>query len=161
MCYARRQRSSWARIKLSKNSISTSFDVNTVFRVSLTLILLLCLVCVFFWNFRDLSHDTKYRSLCFISRLVVQFSMTYAALCCTAFLLYCTLSRLSIPFWNFFKISFAEALASARINARFCAALLVYHFYPRLSIGFFKVFSRFCVFFIFSHTILSKSPFYT
>ena len=64
-----------------KNSISAPVGVNTFFRVSLTLILLLCLVCVFFWNFRDLSHDTSmHRSLCFISRLVVQFSMTYAVL---------------------------------------------------------------------------------
>ena len=65
-----------------KNSISAPVGVNTFFRVSLTFkYFYFCLVCVSSGIF-EISHTIHllHRSLCFISRLVVQFSMTYAVL---------------------------------------------------------------------------------
>ena len=127
-----------------KNYISTPYGVNTFFQsFSDFKILLLCLVCVFFWNFRDLSHDTSlHRSLCFISRLVVQFSMTYAAQLLPSDLV---IIPHTLPFVNTFLKSFshfflARSSSLARYLLRFsCAAPLVYHF-PLLFVKLFFAF---------------------
>ena len=59
MCYARRQRLSWARIKLSKYCISTDLSANTylkfVLKISLSLFLITCCSSILlFRNQRDL-----------------------------------------------------------------------------------------------------------
>ena len=66
-----------------------------------------------------------HRSLCFISRLVVQFSMTYAVLAAQPDYYTAAFRVCQYLFENFLKFSFAQALTLTRISTRSCAALLV------------------------------------
>ena len=143
MCYARRQRSSWARIKLSKNSISTSEDVNTILRVSLTFLKYFTLLGLCF--LLEFSRSlTRYIS--------ASFFVFHLSSCCSIF----NDLRRSLPsdlviilhrfaFVNtfsksFFKL-FRSALASPVLTPCFCAALLVYHRYGKKSTLFSTFFS--------------------
>ena len=76
MCYARRQRSSWARIKLSKNGIWNVRGHSISFLSSL--IALLLFVWVVFSKNCEICSCTYYM-LC-TSLIVVQFSMTERSL---------------------------------------------------------------------------------
>ena len=104
MCYARRQRSSWARIKLSKSLYQNILSDDSILLSSLALSFFTFVWVVF--SFKELFE--------------IRFAHTY--MLCTSLLLF-----------NF-QGSFAAACA---------ATLLLYHFFPRLSIPFLKVFSTF------------------
>ena len=119
MCYARRQRSSWARIKLSKSLYQNILSDDSIcFRVLLLASFTFCLSSIL------------------IQRIVRDPFRTY-------FICFVLLSCCSI-----FKDHFpAPAIA---------ATLLLYHFLPRLSIPFSKVFSPF--FKVFSRVKLSRYP---
>ncbi len=127
-----------------KNSISTPLGVNTFFRASLTFLYFTLLGLCFLLEFS--------RSL---TRYFVSFFVFHLSSCCSIFndLRRSLSSDLVIilhhfAFVNTFSKVFSKLFLprvspSAVSLPRFCAALLVYHFLPSLSIGFLKVFSFF------------------
>ena len=150
MCYARRQRSSWARIKLSKKFYISTRRCQYLFQSFSDFLNTFTFAWfVFLLEFsRSLTRYIFCIVLC-VSSLVLLFNFQWPTPCSLHSL---TIIPQPKPFVNtflkiFFKNFFAQAIALARINARSCAALLVYHFPPRLSIGFFKVFWSFFHFF--------------
>ena len=141
MCYARRQRSSWARIKLSKNlyhiSASLSYNLSSYFILA---------------SFTLLSIYNSFDEICtcffalYLS-LVVQFSMTVCRLLrddfviiSQPFLIVNTFFESFLSFFNFFLFDFRALHASA---------WLFYHFSAILSSTFFNFF----YFFISLHTL--------
>ena len=161
MCYARRQRSSWARIKLSKKLYVIRFCPSEIFFQS-KLIMLNYLFRVSYWLWLSYLYDLKiqknFRSLC---TLVIKIHES----CCSIFNELCfSLHRLAarslfiIPlclsfvkrFFKLFSSFFARflrnlafPLASLRLAGCSLAAPIVYHILPRLSSGFSKFFPDF------------------
>ena len=147
MCYARRQRLSWARIKLSENIFRTP---------QCTLISLVCLALyTFFLGYLDLISKIKCTFLgilrvlsgssfdvpCFaFSSFVVQFSRSVLTSALRDSLY--TISHTSLfvnPFLDFFQIFFSSAwLFPARPS---CGAPLYYHTSLHLSSVFFIIFT--------------------
>ena len=74
MCYARRQRSSWARIKLSKICIISLIRVLQSYLRAFVALLLLFLSCIF--NSLNCRDSTSHFCLLCTYLIVVQFSMT-------------------------------------------------------------------------------------
>ena len=116
MCYARRQRSSWARIKLSKNFYliwQLSLSVKIFFRA--------ILILSFFYLLSIYNSLTRFalRFFALYFSLVVQFSMTVCCLSRTAWLLYHILFRLSSTFLNFFQLFFKFFSVPLALNLGF------------------------------------------
>ena len=142
MCYARRQRLSWARIKLSENIFRTP---------QCTLISLVCLALyTFFLGYLDLISKIKCTFLgilrvlsgssfdvpCFaFSSFVVQFSRSVLTSALRDSLYSISHTSLFVnPFFRFFSNPFSSAwLFTARPS---CGASLYYHIFLSLSTPF-------------------------
>ena len=109
MCYARRQRSSWARIKLLKK-VCPKRTPQSPFICSL-LLCLSCTTCVLI--FFELTRFFTNSFLALYLFIVVQFSRTDSSLSrnlsLTACILYHIIQRLSRPFCKVFRVFFAAS----------------------------------------------------
>ena len=145
MCYARRQRSSWARIKLSK-SLYQNTDLSVIqslcFRVLLLASFTFCWVV--FSSVR--ISEIRFKLFALYFSLVVQFSkiISVSRSRVPTFLLYHISSALSIPFLKSFR-DFLRFFASILWARPFGWALIFYHFLKKLSSIFFN-FHSFCIF---------------
>ena len=86
MCYARRQRSSWARIKLSINCIKITLPCVPILRAFFLSFFYFCLSSILLRISNEIFFISHYTSLLFtkvrfvlLISLVVQFSMTNSA----------------------------------------------------------------------------------
>ena len=156
MCYARRQRSSWARIKLSSKLYLNCFAVKTLF-VELVWLFLLFWVCAssvidkasFFKEIRDsfaLSFCLYFNLLLFNCQWSVRASLAQAAFCatCTLYHIPFYLSRGFSKVFSTFFVAFSHSLVP---SAFWRKCLTLYHILSFLSRGFSKVFSTFSVIF--------------
>ena len=138
MCYARRQRSSWARIKLSKNLYHTRLSAFIIFS-SYSFLASFTLLSIYNSSWRDLVFRT---SQCFVqSLLLFNFQWPFASLF--------PLGRDSLsiiphstPFVkSFFWFSSTFFLTSRLVCfASLKATRILYHFLPSLSSAFLNFF---------------------
>ena len=154
MCYARRQRSSWARIKLSKKiSFAYLVCINpflellwfALFTLSFFSWVISSHWCLFGIYEFPLSFPSisQYCSLFVFSSFAVQFSRSVCfPLSRTALLVYHTCYRLSSTFLNLFSIFFA--LAFRYLCRSLTSTRLSYHIYLSLSSGFLTFFAKIC-----------------
>ena len=170
MCYARRQRSSWARIKLSNNCILNSFELkisnSSFFLASFTFVW----VYITLWR-ECISH---FALLC-TSLSVVQFSMTDFSP--QLFVVFRSLSQrrliiishlfafvktfLKLFFQSFFRSLHAPSMSHSRLLP--CSPLrslkclyILPHFFPFVNI-FFSLFLGLCIITIFMSIIYIKT----
>ena len=149
MCYARRQRSSWARIKLSKkwyvsrllHRLKSFLRVNWCCSIT-------CWSVISLWLFKKFKRifgvfvlwSSKYMNL------VVQFSMSCAFRCIAlrlaAYLLYHFVVRLSRGFSNFFQVFFVLSPFADLAVPLSCSSDSIPHSSPLVN-PFLQVFSGF------------------
>ena len=148
MCYARRQRSSWARIKLSKILYHFTFRCNNLFSS----------FCSSF-TFCLSSISSQFELFEYTSHFFV-FAL-YFSLCCSIFndrsrlpqgflaatlVLYHTVFHLSIPFWNFFQVFF-NFFSSSSVSTLSGDSLHIISLSFYFVKGFLKSFFRFVQFY--------------
>ena len=172
MCYARRQRSSWARIKLSEKWYISNGEVslstqNINFRA-------LIFVCSFYLNLpfvRVQKNCRDFLQVSFVSVSPILISVPHCTFlsisCCSIFKDHSCQGILSFPFavthtrliyyiisWSvcqevlqkffkFFRTRLLFRFGLLRPFGRFWLTLILYHIFDRLSRGFAKVFSDF------------------
>ena len=139
MCYARRQRSSWARIKLSNEwYLKSSRTLNLP--SSYDLLFYFCLSSILFQNFRVPFAHTF---MLVLSSLLFNFQWPFCSPTRAV-----SLTIISLPIGlvkGFFEKSFSFFHLFPLALDRFWTALLLYYFHTPLSRGFFSFFT-FCPF---------------
>ena len=171
MCYARRQRSSWARIKLSK-SLYQNTDLSVIqsfcFRVLLLASFTFCWVV--FSSVR--ISEIRFKLFALYFSLVVQFSkiISVSRSRVPTFLLYHISSALSIPFLKsflgFFKKFWSQLVrCGLSLPSALAVSLYILPLFFLLVKNFFDFFLIFLTFCRFvqnrndkNHDILSKQP---
>ena len=130
MCYARRQRSSWARIKLSKNGIwNVRRHLISFFELDCSFTF--CLSSILFQRIHEICSCTYFYALyfshcCSIFNDRTTFQSFSLPLFATAWLLYHNVFALSIPFLKFFKTFFSVDFVSLWYVA-LSATRILYH----------------------------------
>ena len=155
MCYARRQRSSWARIKLSKTCIISPFRALQSFS-SFCSSFYFYLSCITLLNCRD--STSHFLFALYLISFVVQFSMTGFAACrgpsrylsrgdstiishLVAFVN--TFFKTFLSFFGFFSKLLFRSLLGSLSRAPPQTACILYYLFLLLSIPFLKVFEGF------------------
>ena len=150
MCYARRQRSSWARIKLSNVLYlkSPKGEVKSQSELDCSLLFVWVVFSLRIFEFRSHTIHESLHVQCLYFPLVVQFSMTdfHAPFAAEPDYYITTVLVCQEVFWNFLKNFFKLSLSSTLIGAT-CP---LYYIFPRLSIPFRKFF------WFFSKKVFSK-----